>query len=791
MALNKIILISEWLLLSCLTSTGKEYKLIYTQPASKWEEALPIGNGRIGAMVYGDPINEEYQLNEETLWSGYPHEWNNSKAIAALPKIREAVNNGDYALASLLWKENAQGPYTARYLPLGILNLHQLSDGKTENYIRSLDLNTAISTVDYTINGIKYRRESFISYPDQIMVVHITASQPNSISIDINLKSDLWAETKAVSNYELLIEGRAPYYVANRNYDLDQIKYSNQLGIRFLAKLRANITGGVCTSSRNYLSIRKANEVVILFFAATDFLKKDVKLNNCTLSYSQILKRHLHDYQSLFDRVNISLGSINPAKEKMTTDERLRSYALASNDNGLIELFYQYGRYLMIASSRPGGLPANLQGIWNNRIQPPWGSNYTTNINLEMNYWIAEEANLSECVLPLFDFIKRLAINGTKTAHINYGIDKGWVVHHNTDIWGQTAPTGGYNKDPKGTSRWSCWPMAGAWLVRHLWEHYAFNLDKNFLSETAYPLMKGAAEFLLQWLQRDDKTGRWITNPSTSPENEFYYINKDGEKQRGNICKNSGMDLGITWDLFTNCIEASKVLGIDKEFRQQLESVKTNLQPLQVGSKGQLLEWGEEYEETDINHRHVSHLFALHPGREILPGRDKALADACRKTLELRGDDGTGWSMAWKVNLWARLFDGNHALKILKKGLNYVDTTSTVMNGGGVYANLLDAHPPFQIDGNFGAAAGISEMLVQSHAGYIHILPALPTEWPDGQLEGIRARGGFVINIIWKAGKVTTFSVTSTAGGTLHYRIAKETVIKKIETHKGQTIKII
>ena len=303
--------------------------------------------------------------------------------------------------------------------------------------------------------------------------------------------------------------------------------------------------------------------------------------------------------------------------------------------------------------------------------------------------------------------------------------------------------------------------------------------------------MKGAAEFLLQWLQRDDKTGRWITNPSTSPENEFYYINKDGEKQRGNICKNSGMDLGITWDLFTNCIEASKVLGIDKEFRQQLESVKTNLQPLQVGSKGQLLEWGEEYEETDINHRHVSHLFALHPGREILPGRDKALADACRKTLELRGDDGTGWSMAWKVNLWARLFDGNHALKMLKKGLNYVDTTSTVMNGGGVYANLLDAHPPFQIDGNFGAAAGISEMLVQSHAGYIHILPALPTEWPDGQLEGIRARGGFVINIIWKAGKVTTFSVTSTAGGTLHYRIAKETVIKKIETHKGQTIKII
>lgn len=781
---------SGCIFLSTTLTFGKEYKLWYNAPATVWEEALPIGNGRIGAMVYGNPLQEVYQLNEESIWSGYPQDWNNPKAANALPQVREAVDRGDYAKASELWKANAQGPYTARYLPMANLMLDQLTRGEARNLYRELNISNALSTVTYEADGVKYRRTSFISYPDQVMVIKIAADRPQAVSLHIRLNSLLRYTVQTKGEKTLILNGKAPAYVANRDYDPHQVVYDDKRGTQFKVQVELLPDGGHCEANDSALTVRNANEVVLLLSAVTDFGNKKMTLKKCKRPYQELLQRHTDDHQQLFNRLQLSLGTENLQKEALPTNERLKSFEQDPTDNGLTELYYQYGRYLLIASSRPGGLPANLQGIWNRHVQPPWGSNYTTNINTEMNYWPAEITNLPECFLPLSDFIGRLAVNGAQTAKVNYGINRGWLAHHNSDVWAQTAPTGGYDSDPKGAPRWSCWPMAGVWLCQHLWEHYAFGGDKKYLSKTAYPLMKGAAEFLLQWLQKDPETGYWITNPSTSPENRFRYIDKEGKKQNGEISRSSGMDLGLAWDLLTNCIEASTVLDTDKAFRQQCMDVRANLQPFRIGSKGQLLEWDKEFEETDPNHRHVSHLFALHPGRQIIPEQQPELAAACQRTLEIRGDGGTGWAMAWKINFWARLRDGNHAFGMLKNGLRYVDATQVSVRGGGTYANLFDAHPPFQIDGNFGGTAGITEMLLQSHAGYIHLLPALPDNWQSGSIKGVRTRGGFTIDMEWKESRITRLSVTSHSGGTCRIREATSPHEEVIETEKGKTYQV-
>ena len=781
---------SGCIFLSTTLTFGKEYKLWYNAPATVWEEALPIGNGRIGAMVYGNPLQEVYQLNEESIWSGYPQDWNNPKAANALPQVREAVDRGDYAKASELWKANAQGPYTARYLPMANLMLDQLTRGEARNLYRELNISNALSTVTYEADGVKYRRTSFISYPDQVMVIKIAADRPQAVSLHIRLNSLLRYTVQTKGEKTLILNGKAPAYVANRDYDPHQVVYDDKRGTQFKVQVELLPDGGHCEANDSALTVRNANEVVLLLSAVTDFGNKKMTLKKCKRPYQELLQRHTDDHQQLFNRLQLSLGTENLQKEALPTNERLKSFEQDPTDNGLTELYYQYGRYLLIASSRPGGLPANLQGIWNRHVQPPWGSNYTTNINTEMNYWPAEITNLPECFLPLSDFIGRLAVNGAQTAKVNYGINRGWLAHHTSDVWAQTAPTGGYDSDPKGAPRWSCWPMAGVWLCQHLWEHYAFGGDKKYLSKTAYPLMKGAAEFLLQWLQKDPETGYWITNPSTSPENRFRYIDKEGKKQNGEISRSSGMDLGLAWDLLTNCIEASTVLDTDKAFRQQCMDVRANLQPFRIGSKGQLLEWDKEFEETDPNHRHVSHLFALHPGRQIIPEQQPELAAACQRTLEIRGDGGTGWAMAWKINFWARLRDGNHAFGMLKNGLRYVDATQVSVRGGGTYANLFDAHPPFQIDGNFGGTAGITEMLLQSHAGYIHLLPALPDNWQSGSIKGVRARGGFTIDMEWKESRITRLSVTSHSGGTCRIREATSPHEEVIETEKGKTYQV-
>ena len=768
------LLLSVCMVVQLCVAQQKKLVLWYNQPAKNWNEALPIGNGRLGAMIFGRPDTELIQLNEETLWTGGPVDPNpNPAAPQFLQPVRDALFKDSIGQAIRLLKK-MQGPNTNMYQPLGDIIIRQSFNGTVSNYYRDLDINTATATTRFTVDGVEYVREMFSSAPDQVIVIRLRAGKPGALNCSIGVQHEL-AFQRSVSGNEIILKGKARV-TSDENRNQKPFVYEDSLhqnGMRFQFRVKAMLTGGKVIAGDSMLQISNATEAILFVSAGTSFNgfdkypdkdgRDEVKETTGYLqaaikkSYSQLLKDHIKDYQSYFNRLLFSIG--NQPAPNLPVDQRLTEYKNGKADPALEELYFQYGRYLLIASSRPGGIPANLQGIWNNSIRPPWRSNYTTNINLQMNYWPAEQCNLSELTQPLIAHIKRMAINGTATAK-NYYNMKGWAVHHNSDIWAQTNPVGEGDGDPK----WANWALGSPWLSQHLYEHYRFTGDKKYLKETAYPLMKGAAAFCLDWLV--EKDGVLVTAPSTSPEN--VYLHPNGFK--GTVTIASAMDMEIIWDLFTNIIEADSILNIDKDFAALLKQKRALLSPLKIGKKGNLVEWFGDWEDEDPQHRHVSHLFGLHPGREISPLLDPAYAAASRKTLEVRGDGGTGWSKAWNINFWARLLDGDHAYKMYQELLK-----------GSTLNNLFDTHPPFQIDGNFGATSGIAEMLVQSHLSEIQLLPALPLAWKDGSIKGLIARGGFEIEMVWKGSKLVKAYITSKAGNLCKLRTNEKVALKDIK----------
>jgi alpha-L-fucosidase 2 len=780
------------------TKQDNHLKLWYNKPAAAWEEALPLGNAKTGAMVFGGITTERFQLNDNTLWSGAPNPGNNPNGPTVLPQVRAQIFAGNWDSATVLWKK-MQGPYSARYLPLGDLWLKfNYKDSVASPYSRDLDISNAIATVKYTAGNVTYTRETFISHPDKVMVVRITADKQDAVNFTTSLTSKLHYQTSSFTSSgggTLLLKGKAPKFVANRESEPKQVEYDEDPkgeGMNFEVHVKVVADGGSVSKSGNDLAVKGANAVTIYLTEATSFngfdksaglqgrdpsIEAKANMQNASAkSYAVLKQNHITDYTSLFNRVQFDLGADAEAI-KLATDLRLKRYATTQKDNQLQVLYYQFGRYLMISSTRPGSRPTNLQGIWNDAVQPPWGSNYTTNINTEMNYWLAENTNLSECHQPLFDFMKELAVNGAQTAKVNYNINEGWVTHHNSDLWAKTSPPGGYDWDPKGMPRWSAWPMASGWLSTHLWEHYLFTGDKKFLKDEAYPLMKGAALFYLHWLVEDPKSGYLVTNPSTSPENTVKINGKEYQ-----LSMASTMDMSIIRELFTAAIKTTEALNTDADFRARLQKAKDRLYPFHIGQYGQVQEWFNDWDDPKDTHRHISHLFGLYPGHEITINNTPELAAAAKQSLIHRGDVSTGWSMAWKINWWARLHDGEHAYKILSSAFTYIDPNEKreVMGGGGTYPNLFDAHPPFQIDGNFGATAGITEMLLQSHDGQISLLPALPIAWQTGSIKGIKARGNFTIDINWKDGKLVQSKIYSALGGNCRLRTTGP--VKVVET---------
>ena len=768
----------------------KDLRLTYSKPAAVWTEALPVGNGRLGAMVFGGVSEELIQLNEATLWSGGPVKKNvNPDAYQNLEIVRNALRAEDFTKAYESTKK-MQGLYSESYLPLGDLNIHQDFKNATPTfYNRELNLEDAITTTTFTINGITYKREVFASSPGQCVIIRLTASQKKKLSVSINASSQLKFE-KSFNSNSLYIKGKAPAHAdpSYISYNKEPIVYKDVTGcngMRFEMIIKPVVKDGKVTVKDGTIQIDNATEIVLYVSAATSFngydkcpdsngkdehLLAEGYLKNTTVkNFNQLLREHLDDFRYYFNRVSLNINETKKDLCSLPTDKRLMDYATGQKDNGLEALYFQYGRYLLISSSRTKDAPANLQGIWNKELRAPWSSNYTTNINVQMNYWPVESANLTEMFSPLNDLIKNVAITGAETAKSFYHA-QGWVLHHNSDIWATTNPVGDLGK---GDPKWANWYMGANWISRHLWEHYQYTGNKEYLKEI-YPVMKGAALFSLDWLQTD-KDGYLVTMPSTSPENDFYY----GEKKVGIVTVASTMDMGIIKDLFKNVMEAAKVLDIDKDFIKELATANGKLYPFKIGSKGQLQEWYKDFEDVDPHHRHTSHLYALHPANSISPLTTPELADAAKKTLELRGDDGTGWSLAWKVNMWARLLDGNHAYTLFKNQLRLTKDNDTKYSGhGGAYPNLFDAHPPFQIDGNFAGTAGIIEMLMQSQNSEIHLLPALPDAWAEGVITGIVARGNFTVDINWKAGNLATAKIVSNNGGNCTIRATKPFVIE-------------
>lgn len=806
--LNVLLLLT----VSTMSVAQQNLKLWYDKPATKWVEALPIGNGQIGAMVFGGVENELIQLNEGSLWSGGPQKKNvNPDAYKNLQPIREALQKEDYQLATDLCKK-MQGYYSESFLPLGDLKIKQDFKGvQPIQYCRDLSLNNAITTTRFKVNGVEYIREMFISAPNNVMVVRFTASKPKTLTLDIDLSSALAKTVLPKGNNQLVMSGKAPsrvdpsYYNPKGREPILWADTSGCNGMRFQSNVKTVLKDGVVKADKNGLHVFKATEVVLYLTAATSFngfdkcpdsqgkdekaIASNLLLKAEKLPYAKLKEKHIVDYQNYFNRVSYDLSNNLTDKNQlmMPTDERIKSYSKGAIDPQLEGLFYQYGRYLLIASSREGGRPANLQGIWNKEMRPPWSSNFTININTQMNYWLAEQTNLSEMHRPLLDWIKDLSKTGSVTANEYYKA-KGWVAHHNSDIWGLSNAVGDVGD---GEPTWANWYMGGTWLCQHLWEHYSFTGDKEYLRTKAYPVMKEAALFCFDWLI--EKEGYLVTAPSTSPENEFKINGKNYA-----VTTAATMDMSICWDLFTNLIEATKVLNIDDQFRKELIDKRAKLFPLRIGSKGQLLEWSKEYEESTPHQRHASHMFGLHPGNQISAINTPDFAAACKKSLELRGDEGTGWSKAWKINFWARLRDGNHAYKMIRDILNYTEKTGGG-SVGGVYANLFDAHPPFQIDGNFGATSGMTEMVLQSQELYsddeqpnkdfyvIDILPALPDTWVNGAVKGLRARGGFEVSMVWANKKIEQIAIKSVGGTAAKIRYNGKVLDLKMSNNQTQT----